>query len=59
MSGYGMERYDTDCCGTCKYHKPDNEEEGAWICTNEESYYECEYTDYKDYCADYESRKEY
>lgn len=42
-----------ECCGTCKWHKREPLEEG-WFCTNENSdCYSC-WTDYKDFCPDWE-----
>ena len=39
------------CCGTCKYHK---REVNEWICTNPESEYYADYTDYGDECEEQE-----
>lgn len=42
-------------CGTCKYHR---REDAQWICGNEISDYFSDYTDYDDYCEDWEERNE-
>jgi len=44
-----------ECCGTCKWHKHDNEGD-AWICTNPDSEYYVEYTEYRDCCEEHEER---
>lgn len=46
-----------ECCGFCKYHKPDNAEQDAWICTNYDSDYVGEWTDFGDWCTDYEEKE--
>ena len=43
------------CCGNCKYHKHDNIEDD-WLCTNPASDYVSDWTDYSDYCEDYEEK---
>ena len=45
------------CCGNCKYHKHESVDDG-WICTNPESDYVADWTEYSDYCSDYEERGE-
>ena len=42
------------CCGTCEHHRCDIK--GEWVCGNPESDYFTDYTEYKDYCEDYEER---
>ena len=42
------------CCGTCKYHKPRN---GDFECTNENSDFYADYTDYNHHCEEYEEDK--
>lgn len=42
-------------CGTCKYHRIDDE--GEWICVNNVSDNYTDYTDFNDYCIDYEERE--
>lgn len=45
---------DREICGECKYHKfsefPD------FVCTNEDSEYYCDFTDYTDTCDGFEKR---
>ena len=38
-------------CGTCRFHEEDAD---GWICTNEDSDASGWYTDYEDYCNEYE-----
>ena len=39
------------CCGTCKFHRTDDN--GEWVCTNDLSEYYALETDYSDICVDY------
>lgn len=41
------------CCGTCGYHRPDDAGE-EWVCTNPDSEYRSDWTDYEWCCDDYE-----
>ena len=43
------------CCGTCKFHRTDDN--GEWVCTNDLSEYYALETDYSDVCVDYEERE--
>ena len=52
-----MKRFQEECCGTCIYHAYDDTED-SWLCTNEQSEYEAEWTDYKDHCMEWEPRRE-
>jgi hypothetical protein len=42
------------CCGTCKYHK--HEVDDGWVCVNDSSEFCTYWTDYRDYCEDWEGR---
>lgn len=44
------------CCGTCKWHKYQREDE-SWICVNEDSEFCSDWTDYEGYCDDWEARR--
>ena len=44
------------CCGTCKYHRTDDN--GEWVCTNDLSEYYALETDYSDGCVDWTGRDE-
>ena len=46
------------CCGTCKWHKKDKHSQGGedWMCVNPDCYYCTDYTDYDDWCEDWEVR---
>jgi hypothetical protein len=46
--------FDDICCGKCKYHKNDD---GGWICSNENSEYYTDYTAYNDCCSEAEERE--
>ena len=39
------------CCGTCKFHRTDDN--GEWVCANDLSEYYALETDYSDGCVDY------
>ena len=41
-------------CGTCRYHR--KEADGSWICTNPDSDYYTDWTEYGDSCEEYEER---
>ena len=41
------------CCGTCKWHLYENIDEG-FVCTNIDSEYCADWTDYADSCEDWE-----
>ena len=43
------------CCGTCEHHKCDKES-ANWVCDNPNSDYCTYWTDYNDWCYDYEER---
>ena len=42
-------------CGNCRWHVCVNDE---WVCGNPDSDYVTDYTDYKDWCSDWEGRDE-
>ena len=44
------------CCGTCKFHRTDDN--GEWVCTNDLSEYYALETDYSDGCMDWSVRDE-
>ena len=44
-----------ECCGTCKWHERESIDDG-WVCVNADSRYNTDWTDYEDYCEDYEAR---
>lgn len=43
------------CCGTCKWHWYENIDEG-FVCTNIDSEYCTDWTDYADSCEDWEGK---
>lgn len=43
------------CCGTCKWHLYENIDEG-FVCTNIDSEYCADWTDYDDTCEDWEGK---
>lgn len=43
------------CCGTCRHHNYDESDEG-WVCTNTESEYLADWTDYDHTCEEWEER---
>ena len=43
------------CCGTCKYHKHENIDDG-WVCVNDESEYVTDWNEYDDCCDEWEER---
>lgn len=50
-----MER--EQCCGTCKWHKPEPGNEGAeWVCENPDSMHYSDFTPYNYDCPDFEER---
>ena len=60
IDGVVVERIDQmankECCGTCKWHQHENIDDG-WVCVNSDSDYCADWTDYNDYCMDYEERE--
>ena len=48
-------RNNEECCGKCKHHYRANEQ-GDWICENPDSDNEGVWTDYEDWCPDFEER---
>lgn len=44
------------CCGTCKYHKPDDDFPEDWICCNDKSENVADWTDFEDVCDQYEEK---
>ena len=51
-----MDMNGNECCGTCKYHQHEDVDNG-WVCVNPDSDYCSDWTEYNDYCVDYEERK--
>lgn len=47
-------REEKRCCGTCKWHKPDLNFKGDWICCNDQSEYIADWCNYDDVCEDWE-----
>lgn len=43
-----------ECCGTCRFHRIDDD--GEWICVNEDSEYYTDYTEYGDWCEEHEEK---
>ena len=43
-----------ECCGTCRYHRCD--EDGCWFCGNDRSEFYVDWTEYDDVCDEYEER---
>ena len=46
-------------CGKCKYHEctdPRNDIDAEWVCSNPDSDYYADITEYTDYCMDFEER---
>ena len=43
-----------EVCGTCKWHKNDN---GGWICTNPDSEYYSDWTEYGEQCEEWEDKE--
>lgn len=50
-----MSRCNAECCGTCKWHFHEKINEG-WVCTNADSDYVTDWTDYDFCCDEYEKR---
>lgn len=44
------------CCGTCKYHQHENIDDG-WVCVNSDSEYVADWTEYNDWCGEWEERE--
>lgn len=45
---------DKECCSTCKHHYPDGLD---WVCTNPDSDYCADWTEYNDKCEEWEERE--
>lgn len=43
------------CCGTCRHHVHENIDDG-WVCTNPRSDYVTDWTEYDDWCEEWEER---
>lgn len=50
---YGNE--ERACCGLCRWHRHEDIDDG-WICTNDASDYCTEWTEYTDFCGEFEER---
>lgn len=48
---------DEKCCGTCKWHKHERIDDG-WVCTNPDSHCCADWTEYNDWCQEWEDRNE-
>lgn len=46
-----------ECCGNCRYHKNDDTFPEDYICVNDASEHCADWTDYKDYCYEWEGRE--
>lgn len=44
-------------CGNCKWHKHEDWTDG-WVCVNDRSDYCTCWTEYRDYCEEFEERSE-
>lgn len=47
---------DLCCCGTCKYHFYEQENQD-WFCVNRYSVYYTDFTNYNDTCIDWEGKE--
>lgn len=47
---------DKKCCGNCKYHKYENISQG-YVCVNDTSEFVADWTEYNDYCDEWEERE--
>ena len=47
---------DKECCGTCRFHRTDDN--GEWVCANDLSEYYALETEYGDTCDDWWGRNE-
>lgn len=45
-----------EVCGTCKYHKYEQESQG-WVCVNSNSEYLADWTEYSDTCDEWEEKE--
>lgn len=43
------------CCGTCRWHEHEGIDEG-WVCTNADSDYCADWTEYDHCCEEWEGR---
>lgn len=50
-----MGKSEEQCCGTCKWHQYASDD--GWVCTNDESEYFTDFTDYDHTCPDWEERE--
>ena len=46
-----------ECCGNCKYHKPDGEWPDDWVCTCAESDKCGDWTEYEEVCDFWDQRE--
>ena len=46
-----------EVCGTCKYHHKETVDDG-FVCTNPDSDYVADWTEWNDWCSDWEGRYE-
>ena len=45
-----------ECCGNCKWHQYDDKYDD-WLCCNSDSEYVADWTEYSDWCEEYEERE--
>ena len=45
-----------ECCGNCKWHKHEDISDG-WVCCNSDSEYVADWTEYNDWCEEYEEKE--
>lgn len=48
------EEKDKKTCGNCKHHRRSTESKDDWLCTNPDSDYVADYTEYGDWCHEWE-----
>ena len=53
---YFDQKAEQECCGTCRFHKQDEQFSEDWMCCNDESDNFGDYTGYEDGCSEYEKR---
>jgi len=56
MRGFFSDQDKKECCGTCDWHKHEDVDDG-WVCVNPGSIYCTEWTDFNDYCPEWEERQ--
>ena len=51
----GFKQEVNECCGTCKWHVHEDTDDG-WVCCNADSDYVTEWTEYDDWCNQWQGR---